>query len=484
MTNFSLFRMVVRFLCGLLSDKVAVILSIIYRYLTPQPIQLIDMPMIYQLKHEDLYHHQGWNEFTEIYTQLAVIVYETNSNLVPFWYSSFKQYFPDQIYLYIQSAVSPNEWICFIQSLKLVNKIHLIRIDTRDINATQFNSLMQEMRNCSVSILALRFSSKDSNTILSYTEIIRNTELMFNNITKFSFELFNCNLRDERGVRIFQTTNQILSGLRLYYNEYSNKVIKELTNQMSAIQYLYVWESETNSNTLLPALCQATQLRLAHLYHIPKKHLPTLQAVLPQFSQLQEIGIDNISLLPAISNLSNLTYLQIRDYNTEDTTLSVYLLKIINGNTHFLRGMWLLYLNRIGFNHWSLFLNCLEFCTNLVQLKLWYITLPTNDVTHWSRSVNKMKSLVELEFWHVSLYDTGLLSLCEGLIYHPAIRSLELYDCNLTSLSCDPLTNLIPTVSQMETLTVNDLSEPDGAPILLLMQTADEFSVNFYVNLR
>ena len=57
MTNFSLFRMVVRFLCGLLSDKAAVILSIIYRYLTPQPIQLIDMPMIYQLKYDDLYHH-------------------------------------------------------------------------------------------------------------------------------------------------------------------------------------------------------------------------------------------------------------------------------------------------------------------------------------------------------------------------------------------------------------------------------------------
>ena len=49
MTNFSLFRMVVRFLCGLLSDKAAAVLSIIYRYLTPQPIQLIDMPMTYQL---------------------------------------------------------------------------------------------------------------------------------------------------------------------------------------------------------------------------------------------------------------------------------------------------------------------------------------------------------------------------------------------------------------------------------------------------
>ena len=477
MTNFSLFRMVVRFLCGLLSDKAAAVLSIIYRYLTPQPMQLFDMPMIYELKYSstDLYHHQGWNEFTEIYLQLAAIVYETNSNSVPFWYSNFKQYFPDPIYLYIQSAVSPNEWICFIQSLKLVNKIQLIYILTDNINKTQFNSLMQEMRNCSISQFALKFYNKDSNTVLSYTEIIRNTELKFD--PKITFDLHNCNLRDEIGVRIFQTTNQILSGLRLFENEFSNNVMQELTNQMSAIQYLHVNESATTSNTLVPALCQATQLRLLHLYYIPKKHLPTLQAVLPQFSELQEIVFNSNSLLPAISNLSNLTYLQILDITTEDTTLSVYLLQIINGNRHSLRGMWLWYLNRIGFNNWSLFLNCLEFCTNLVQLKLLFITLPTNDVTHWSRAVNKMKSLVELELSFVSLYDTGLLSLCEGLIYHPAIRSLKLQYCKLTSLSCDPLTNLIPTVSQMETLAVNELSYPDGAPILLLKQTADEFSI-------
>ena len=474
MTNFSLFRMVVRFLCGLQSDKAAAVLSIIYRYLTPQPIQLIDMPMMYQLKYSALYHHQGWNEFTEIYLQLAAIVYETNSNSVPIWYSNFKQNFPEPIYLYIESAFSPNEWMCFIQSLKLVNKIHLIYIDTGNINKTQFYSLMQEMRNCSVSLLALTFNNKNSNTVLSYTEIIRNTELKFD--TKISFDLFQCFLSDETG-RIFQTTNQILSGLILYRNEFSNNVLKELTNQMSAIKYLYVWESRTNYDTLVPALCQATQLRLLHLYNIPKKHLPTLHAVLPQFSELQEIAFNNNSLLPAISNLSNLTYLEIIDITTEDTALSVYLLQIINGNRHSLRGMWLWYLNRMGFNNWILFLNCLEFGTNLVQLKLWNTTLPTNDVTHWSRAVNKMKSLVELEFYYVSLYDTGLLSLCEGLIYHPAIRSLKLEFCDLTSLSCDPLTHLIPTVSQMETLTVEGLSEPDGAPIFLLKQTADEFSI-------
>ena len=215
---------------------------------------------------------------------------------------------------------------------------------------------MQEMRNCSIKLLALHFFDKDSTTVLSYTEIIRDTEMKFD--TKISIELSCCDFSDETGVRIFQTTNQIISCLRLLINEYSNKIIKELTNKMSAIQCLFVEEYQTiYYDTLVPALCQATQLRLLYLYSIPEKHIPTLQAVLPQFSQLQEIAFYTYSLLPAISNLSNLTYLQIRDNTTEDTTLSVHLLQIINGNRHSLKGMELWYLNRIGFNNWSIVLN-------------------------------------------------------------------------------------------------------------------------------
>ena len=478
--NFSLFRMVVRFLCGLLRERAAAVLTIMHRHLTPQPIKLINMPMTYQLTYTDIYGMSDWYKFTEIYFQLMSILYETNSDSIPFWLKSFKQFFPEQIYLYIRQAVSPNEWICFLQSLKVASQIQLIHIDTDSINTTQFNSLVQEMRNCSIKLLALYFYETDSTTVLSYTEIIRDTEMKFD--TKISIKLFNCDFSDERGVRIFQTTNQIISCLSLHYNKYSNKVIKELTNQMSAIQCLYVNEYETTYDTLVPALCQATQLRLLRLYDIPEKHIPTLQAVLPQFSQLQEIAFDTYSLLPAISNLSNLTYLQIQDYTTEDTTLSVYLSQIINGNRHSLKGIMLYYLNRIGFNNWSLILNCFEFCSNLVQLKLYNTILPTNDVTHWSRAVNKMKSLVDLVFYFVSLYDTGLLSLCEGLVYHPAIRSLTLYGCNLTSLSCDPLTHLIPTVSQMERLRVRGLSELDGDAILLLKETADEFSIELILS--
>ena len=474
--NFSLFRMVVRFLCGILGEKAAAVLTIMCRHLTPQPIQLIDMPMTYQLRYTDyIYGMSVWNEFTEIYFQLIAILYETNSVSIPVWINSFKRYFPIPIYLYVKQSVSPNEWFCFVQSLKLVS-FQLIYIDTGDINTTQFNSFMQEMGNCSVSLLALYFSGKDSSEVLFFTDIIRETGMGFD--TKISIQLLCCDFSDETAVNLFPTAaNQIISGMNLAGNKYSYKALQELSNQISALQYLYLRVYGTNYDTLVPALCQATQLRLLHLYWIPIEHLPTLTAVLPQFSQLQEIAFTNASLLPGIRNLTNLTYLRIEDGTTEDTTLSLYLLQIIIGSRHSLRGMVFGYLDRIGLNNWSLFLNSFEFCTNLVQLKLSGTYLPSNDVTHWNRAVSKMTSLVELYFTDVSLSDTGFLSLCEGLVYHPAIRSIVLYDCGLTSLSCEPLINLIPTVSQLETLRVKGLSEPDGDPILLLRETADEFSI-------
>ena len=478
MSNFSLFRMVVRFLCGLLSDKAAAILSIISRYLTPQPIQLIDLPMSYQLKFDismDIRQMQHWFEFTEIYFQLFTILHETNSDSVSFWFNTLKKFFPTPLYLYIRHAVFPNEWICFIQSLKLVCHVQLIYIDISRINQNQFKSFMQEMRLHSVNILTLYFSNKDSATILSYTQLIRHTEMKSE--TKMNIELNRCDFSDEADVMIPPKINEFISGLRLYENKNMDQFLQELTSQLSAIQNLSVEEFESNYDILVPALCQAVQLRVLHLYGIPENHLPNLLAVLPQLPKLQEVGLGRYSLMPAITNLSSLTYLKIEDETTEHTTLSDYLLQIINRNTHSLRGMELQYLHRIGLDNWGLFVDCLELCTNLAVLKLWTSTLPSNDDSDWYRAFNKMKLLVELIFYDVSLYDTGFLSLCQGLIYHAAIRSLDISRCELTPLSCSPLTYLIPTISQIDTLTVEGLIGSNGDQILLLEQTADKFSI-------
>ena len=76
--SFSLFKMLVRFLCGILSHKSAATLSLMYRYLTPQPTQLNNMPMSYQLETGG-FLIKGWKAFNEFYLQLTAILYETNS---------------------------------------------------------------------------------------------------------------------------------------------------------------------------------------------------------------------------------------------------------------------------------------------------------------------------------------------------------------------------------------------------------------------
>ena len=487
--NFSLFRMVVRFLCGLLRDKSAAVLSILYRYLMPQTIQLSDIPMCYQLRYENLHsHNKGWNKFNEIYFQMNAILYETDSNSIPIWFAHFKQFFPNPIYIFIEIAISPNEWICFLQSLKLVSKIQLIYIDTRFIIPIQFKSLLQKLGICSVQYLALKFSEKDSATILPYSDLIRETDLLFD--TKISLELKVCDLTGVTTDNPFLlSTNQNLCCMRIFNNKLSYEFQLQLTKQLSALEYVYLVipqellnfktkqteDCGINYDTLIPALCQMTQLKGLYLNLIPNEYIHSLKPVLSQFSNLQEIGLNNSSLLPAISKLTNITYLKIRDSQTEDTALSNCLTQLINANGDTLRTIKLCYLESIGFRSWETFLNCSESCTNLVILEIRNTYLPADDVTLWSSTISKLKSLVELGFFIVSLLDRGLISVCEGLINHPAIRKLDVLSCNLSSLSCIPLIHLIPTVYQLETLNVSGLSKPEKEPIKLLRTTADEY---------
>ena len=67
--HFSIFRMVLRYLCGLITETSAAILTVLYRKLIPQTIQ--ELPMC-QLDYESfsgthLKEHTGWFEFTMKY---------------------------------------------------------------------------------------------------------------------------------------------------------------------------------------------------------------------------------------------------------------------------------------------------------------------------------------------------------------------------------------------------------------------------------
>ena len=289
------------------------------------------------------------------------------------------------------------------------------------------------------------------------------------------------------GVNILSTdVNRNIAGMNLNVSKYSNQFIQLIADQLPALQYLYLQkarsEDETIHNTILPALSNATQIRGIYLYYIPTEYHHKVIHTLSILSELQEINFLTHSLLPHIMHLSRISYLEITDMEREDTDLSDCLIQLIHRNQHTIRGLKLERLEDIDFKSWNGFLNALHFCVNLVQIELSFIFTQLDDVTLWSSTLSILNSLVILRFSFVELFDTGLISVCEGLIAHPTIRELYVYSCKQTSESCEALTNLIHTFSYLETLALDNLSVPDPEPIKILKQTAEEYSIGTIIS--
>ena len=484
--NFSLFRMLVRFLCGILTDRSAAILAIMYRYLTPQPTQMRDIPLSYQLffdGYSEIIPYTDIQYFSEVFIQLTSLLFETDSLSVESHFAYYSQFFPSPLYLYFKEEVSPNEWFCFLKSLKCTQQIQLLHIRTSCINPIQFMSLLKEFRFCIVKYLAITFRRNSSKEVLAYTDSIRDSEFSFD--TKISIDLSECDMSDPTAVGLFSpTANQKLCGINLLYTNLSDEFFKALTNQITALDCIGLPSEyeDINSEILLPNLCQATQLRVIHLSGFSEKYDLYLRAVFPNFSNLQEIRFEDYSVLTALPKLSGLTYLEIGDRfrsrkKSSPSTPYVNLLQLMTDCRHTLRVVRLDELHYSGLRSWSLFLNVLSLCTNLVQLQLRYSFLPAADSSDWSIIGNNMKLLVVLQLTFVSLCERGFQSLCVGLAFHPTIRRLYVYQADLTSLSCYPLIRLIPTVTQLEELSVYDLMEPDEAAHKLLQETAEEYSI-------
>ena len=498
--NFSLFKMLVRFLCGILSDKSASILYIMYRYLTPQPTHMIHIPMTYQLMRDvtkSLIMHTGLEDFAKSYFELTSMLFETNSCHIITWFGHFSKFLPFPFSLYIKEPVTHNEWFCFLKSLQFISQIELINIRTEIISPIQFECLLKEMKICSVNSLAIIFNFIHYTTVLEYTKIIRYAEFSFD--TKISIDLFKCNMTDTTAVELFSpTTNQKLSCINLRDTMLSNAFLNALANQLTALDcivlpdkydqedYLQHSLPPINYENLFPNLCQATQLRVLHLNGFPEEYDSYLREMLLNFSNLQEIQLDNYSQSTPFPVISSLTYLHIGDEKkemeeTDSSTLyadtGTSLLQLITNNIHALRVVKLYYLNCSDIRCWSTFLNALSLCTKIVQLELTRKSIPADDNNLWNILGENLKSLIIIHFYKVTLYDKGYESLCAGLAFHPTIRKLRVTYANLTSLSCDPLIHLIPTVTQLEELNISGLKKGDKKKCLLLQQTTDVYSI-------
>ena len=487
---FSVFRMVVRFLCGLLSDESMTIFYLLYKHMTPRTVPIHHLPECVQLRYEEgfypLFPYIGWVEFTLKFLQLSAMLSESDCDSIPDFFQVCRRFLPDSVCFYIESEVAPNEWICFLESLPLFEHIHLIYVDSDYVTSEQLFDLFESIKQCSVSCVALKLYNKSDTEVLDYANAIQRTQLTN---TKLSLELHNCKLTETETAKALSTcsTNQILSGVSLYGNEFLPDTLNLLTNHISTCHNLKYIPRKTYKTSeceaVFSGLSSATHINGLHLEGIPPGNHQHLYSLLPSLSNLREIAwrVDNsYSILPHISHLSSLSHLYIYgDQNTPDINLSDSLLQLLHSNKHPIRVLvlWCYLLKTIGFDRLDGFLRCVQSCTNLVQFELVNANIGCDDVTLWCSAFRSLTSLICLHFSCFYLYDSGMLSLCRGLLFHPNIKFLDVDSCELSSDSCLPLKNLIPTLKQLKYLKVDKLSKPETEPIELLKLTADQCGI-------
>ena len=482
--HFSVFRMVVRFLCGLLANQSAALLTILCRKLFPDTTE--DLPIYHQIGFDIgnlLLPYTGWYDFTKKYFQLIPNLFETNSLHI---HLAIKRFLPASVSLYLNEKVlpvSPNEWTCFTQSLQLVKHITLLYIHTSHVSIEQFAYLMKQIQTYPLSQLAVTFEESYrqiepmSPKVLAYTNLINKAELSHN--TRISIELRKCEIKDLTDIVLFTSPiNQHINSVRLYESRCSNELLHQLANCVVSSEYLqYLSVNTVDYFIILPALTQATQLKGLYTekyLYLSEYDEQLLQELMPKFTQLTEIQYPHYSLLPHMAHLTGLTYLYMK-YGYE--LLPANLLQVLNNNHDTLRVVTLWSLERIRFKSWTELLSALQCCVNIVKLEISYTSISSKDISQWTNTLRCLQSLIYLEFYKVTLSDAGMLAVCLGLAKHTSIRYLRVYECGQSSQSCEALTNLIPTLRQLETLRIRPL--PDPVPIKALRLAAKEYSIEF-----
>ena len=346
--NFNLFRMMVRFLCGLLSDSCLRVMYILYKYHPNAPVAMTNMPMCFQLcdlMQSGMDSVMGWTEFTEKFLNLSALLFDSNSDSNNDTFPCFRTFLPQSLFFYFNSATAPNEWECFVKSLHLLHSVQLIYSNSKYVRIPQFRALLTQLTSCTLSCLAVKLYEQDYSTLTAFSEVIRECQLPSD--TKISLELYWCYLTNTESADnvSLDSVFKPFSSLCLFMTDFTPQCMQQLTNQLNSTDDLYIDPNSSNTpseyETLLPRLSNTTQLTGLHLYNIPTKSMQLLETVLPRLSNLQEItSTDPYSLLPRISSLSNLKYLQL--YPEEEPTDSrhqEHLIQLLDTSIHTLRGL-------------------------------------------------------------------------------------------------------------------------------------------------
>ena len=169
--------------------------------------------------------------------------------------------------------------------------------------------------------------------------------------TKISLELIYCDLTTTVSADVSSTSIFTpFSSLCLFRTKFTPQSLQYLANQLISTDNLSFYpDGFRDYETLLPCL-NTSQLTGLHLYGISTDSIELLETLLPQLSNIQEIalGADTYSLLPYISKLSNLKYLDlIPSKEPRDSELKHHLMQLLSASADTLRGLSLQYLHRI-----------------------------------------------------------------------------------------------------------------------------------------
>ena len=479
---FAMYKMVVRFLCGLLSDRAACLIPIICRNLIPDTMSMTGLPMVHQLRYAaSIFDVSDWIQFTRVYLLICTLIIETNSRLMKQYFLCFIDLIPKHVYFCFDNFISPNEWHCFMQSLKYICRMEVLHISVDVVNPIQFSSLLHQLSSCSLGYLAIDFITKDYFTVQSYTSILVSADITIS--YKISISLSMCGFTESQTYHpLFPTTNNKWTGsIMLSQSVISHDNLTHLIDQFCCIENLfYIPMSDDGWSTLV-----SNNRGIKGLYICdPNSYLPATTDILAGLSSLEELQwlkVDPYSVLPHLQTTNSLSFLAILSLRQPPLSENYQrqLIDLINNNSTSLRDIVLAHVHRVGLNSWTSFLSSIQSCSNLVSLAVSSSPFSSDDISYWYTAILCLQSLVQLAIQTVPLQDTGLMILCKCMYKHPAIRNICITRCELTSNSCEPIMMLIHTLPYLRLLRLHkpELSLPDAIPLQLLQQTAELFSV-------
>ena len=483
---FAMYRMVVRFLCGLLSDRAACLMPIICGYIIPDTMPLTGIPMTHQLRYLGyIIDVSDWHQFTQVYLLICTLIVETNSRLMKEFFQCFINLLPEHVHFIFIDSIAPNEFHCFLHSLNYFCQIEILYIDTYLINPNEFRLLLHQLSSCSLHYLAIAFYGDDTEPIQSYTSLLFSAEISIN--YKISINLRDCELTESLlSNPLFPTTSNTLAGsIELEQSAISNEMLTHLINQFSCIEYLFYAPKSDDSDwsILLPLISNNTSVKGLHIWDL-ESYLPETTDILSGLSSLEELywyKEDPYAALPHLQTNNSLSSLMLLAPNEPPLRENYQdlLINLISNNNTSLREIQLDSLPSIGLNSCTSILSPIQSCCNLISLWLSSTPFSSDDISCWDTAIPYLQSLVKLSLAIIPLQDTGLMELCKSLYKHPAIRSLQIEECELTSDSCEPIMMLIHTLPYLRLLKLckPELSLPDASPLQLLQQTTELFSV-------